>query len=307
MRIVLISGVETGLRCAEALLKKKAGLVGIFCYPDSLRDRSGYADFAPLGREYGVPVHKPEDINSPGAVEEIRSLAPDIILVIGWSMIIGDGILAVPRKGALGHHPTLLPKHRGNAPIPWTLINGLARTGVTFFFLEKEIDAGAIAGQKEFAVSLDDDAGSLYRKMTDATVELLLELLPKISKGTLRPTGQDSRNASRWPRRRPEDGVIDWNTMALCLYNWIRGLSHPYPGAFTFLGKDKVYVWKAALCNESGWEGKPGTVVSAGGRMIVMAGDGPIRLEKLQVEGGGELPAAEFCKRHGIEAGARFG
>ena len=306
MRIVLISGVEIGLRCAEALLDKKADLAAIFCYPDSLRNHSGYVDFAPLGKKYGVPVYKPENINSPEGVEGIRQFAPDAIFVIGWSMVIGNGILAIPPKGVIGHHPSLLPKHRGNAPIPWTLINGLTRSGVTFFFLEKEVDRGAIAGQKEFDVSLEDDAGSLYQKVTDATVELMLELLPKLGKGTLKPVEQDSRNASKWPRRRPEDGVIDWNTMTVCLYNWVRGLTHPYPGAFTFLGNDKVYIWKASrgTGNDSV---KPGTVISAGERIEIKAGDGIIALERLQMEGGKELSAAEFAKKYKIARGTKFG
>jgi len=306
MRILLVSGIGMGWQCAKALLEKKMGLVSIFSLPESMSGRSGYKDFSELGRKYGIEVHKYEDINCNESISKIKQVAPDLILVIGWSGIIGEEILKIPKKGVIGHHPTLLPKHRGNAPIPWTLINGLAKSGVTLFYLEKEIDNGGIAGQKEFNVDFSDDASSLYSKATEATVSLLLETLPKIEKGILKPVAQDRMRASRWGKRKPEDGIMDWNSMSIYLYNWIRGLAHPYPGAFTFLGDKKLIVWKARI-SESKKNGKPGEVLSTGGGITVKTGDGAILVEKVQLEGGDEVEAAEFVKKHGITAGTILG
>ena len=302
MRILFISGVELGYECCKSLLERKTGVVGIFCYPGELKERSGYVDFSDLGKKYGVPVFKFQDVNSAEAVSEMKGLAPDLILVIGWSSIIGEEILKIPKKGVLGHHPTLLPKHRGNAPIPWTLINGLTRSGVTMFFLEKEVDKGEIAGQKEFDVEMDDDASSIYAKATAATVSLLSEMLPKIGNGTLKTMKQNPGRSSRWGKRRPEDGIIDWNTMAIYLHNWIRGLTHPYPGAFTFLGERKLFIWKAEIADWKGKSGRPGEVVEAGERLVVRTGDGAIAVKKLQLEGEEEFGAKEFVERNKIRA-----
>jgi methionyl-tRNA formyltransferase len=307
MRILFVSGVKLGHECCKSLLERKVGVVGIFCYPGELKDRSGYVDFSALGKKHGVPVFRFQDVNSAEAISDMKRLAPDLILVIGWSSIIGEEILKIPKKGVLGHHPTLLPKHRGNAPIPWTLINGLTRSGVTMFFLEKEIDKGEMAGQKEFDVEMDDDASSIYAKATAATVSLLAEILPKIEKGTLKTIKQDSRKASRWGKRKPEDGIIDWNMMAIYLHNWIRGLTHPYPGAFTFLGDKKLFIWKAEIVVWKQKSGRPGEVVEAGERLLVRAGDGAIAVESLQLEGEEEFGAKEFVERNKIRAGISLG
>ena len=271
MRIVFVSGVELGRACAERLFEKKFDIAAIFCLPASASSRSGYADFSGLGKKYGVPVFRYEDINTPEAVAKIKGLAPDLLVVIGWSGIIGDTVLGIPKKGVLGHHPTLLPAHRGNAPIPWTLINGLARSGVTLMFLEKEVDRGDIAGQREFDIALEDDAADVYSKATKTTISLLLEVLPKIADGTLVRRPQDQSRASKWGKRKPEDGIIDWNCMAIYLYNWVRGLAHPYPGAFTFFEGKKLFIWKAKMA-ESTPRSEPGEIIEADGELIVKCG-----------------------------------
>ena len=307
MRIVFIGGVKMGYDCAEALLKKKAQVAGIICLPDSFSSRSGFSDFSDLGKKFNVPVFKYQDVNNPQAIATIKELAPDLILVIGWSGIIGEEILAIPKKGVLGHHPTMLPKHRGNAPIPWTLINGLAKSGVTLFFLENEIDAGGMAGQTEFAITLDDDAASVYEKATNATSELLLGVLEKMNEGTLVKIPQDQKKASRWGKRKPDDGITDWCCMSIYLYNWIRGLTHPYPGAFTFLEGKKLFIWKATIAKHAQNKGEPGEILSTEGELAVKTGDGAIVLASVQLEGEEEMSAAEFVKKNKVKEGIVLG
>jgi len=308
MRILFVGGVEMGRACAEKLLLDKFGIAGIFCLPQSQSHRSGYADFSPLGKKYGVPVFKYDDINHAEAVEKIRQLAPDVIVLIGWSGIIGEEILAIPKRGVLGHHPTLLPRHRGNAPIPWTLINGLSRSGVTLFFLEKEIDKGDIAGQKEFSITLEDDAASVYAKATKATIELLPKVLRDMEAGKLVRIPQDPRKASRWGKRKPEDGIIDWNCMAVYLHNWVRGLTHPYPGAFTFHSGKKLFIWKAKITpSKSAGNAAPGTVLESGKKLVVKCGDGALEILKLQPEGGKETGASSSAASLGLKKGDLLG
>jgi len=308
MRIVFVGGVELGRACAEALLQGKREIAGIFCLPGSQSGRSGYADFSPLGKKYRVPVFKYEDINHAEAVEKMRQLAPDLLLVIGWSGIIGDELLAIPRLGTIGHHPTLLPKHRGNAPIPWTLINGLSKSGVTLFFLEKEIDRGDIAGQAEFEISIDDDALRVYEKATRATLALLPRVLSDLEAGKLERIKQDPAKASRWGKRKPEDGIIDWNCMAVNTHNWVRGLSHPYPGAFTFYAGKKLFIWKARLSTEKGaGKAQPGEVLESGKKLLVRCGDGALEISRMQPEGGKEGDASQVASAIGLKKGDRLG
>jgi len=307
MKIVFISGVKMGFDCAEALLKEEYNIAAIFSLPETCSSCSGYVDFAPLGKKYNIPVFEYKDTNDPQVVKKVKELAPDLILVIGWSGVISEELLTIPKKGVLGHHPTLLPKHRGNAPIPWTLINGLTKSGVTLFFLEKEIDKGDIAGRREFEVIFEDDASTLYKKATKATILLLSDVLPKIEHETLIRTKQDPAKASRWSKRRPEDGIIDWNCMTIYLYNWIRGLTHPYPGAFTFLGRKKLYLWKVKIAEVPVKKSRCGELFFLDGGPLVRTGNGAIELLRLQLEGEEEMDAAEFVKRHAFKEGVVLG
>jgi len=230
------------------------------------------------------------------------------VLLIGWSGIIGEEILAIPKMGVIGHHPTLLPRHRGNAPIPWTLINGLSRSGVTLFFLEKEIDKGDIAGQKEFQITLEDDAASVYAKATKATIELLPKVLRDLEAGKLARIPQDPQKASRWGKRKPEDGIIDWNCMAIYLHNWVRGLTHPYPGAFTLHSGRKLFIWKAKIAaSKSGSNAVPGTVLESKKKLFVQCGDGVLEILRLQVESGKEIDASSSASSLGLKKGDLLG
>ncbi len=143
-------------------------------------------------------------------------------------------------------HPTLLPRHRGRAPIPWTILTGLARTGVTLFeIVDATADSGSIVGQVTLDVARDETATTLFARIAEAHVELTRELVPQLLARTAPRIPQDPTRASSWPKRAPADGIIDWETRAPYLYDWVRAQTRPYPGAFTFLGDEKVIVWGA--------------------------------------------------------------
>ena len=137
-------------------------------------------------------------------------------------------------------HPTLLPRHRGRAPIPWAILTGLAKTGVTLFEItDPTADSGPIVGQVEVPIARDETATTLYESLAEAHLELMRTCVPQIVAGTAPRTPQDSRRASSWPKRTPPDGIIDWETRAPYLYDWVRAQTRPYPGAFTWLGDDE--------------------------------------------------------------------
>ena len=215
---------------------------------------------------------------------------PDLTFVVGWSQLVLDEFIGLARHGVFGMHPTLLPKHRGRAAIPWAILSGLAKTGVTLFeIVDGTADSGPIVGQVEVPLSPDETATTLYDKVTAAHVELVRRCVPQLLDGTAPRLEQDTRRASAWPKRSPADGIIDWETRAPYLHDWVRAQTRPYPGAFTFHGEEKLVVWRARPV-ELDDEAPAGTVVAFDGEAAVVAcGEGGLVLE--EVEGAaGPLP-----------------
>ncbi len=312
MKILFISALEFGYKCIEKVLDNGWNVVGIFTREDeSIRNASGYVSFDGLSKKYGVPVFKTKDINSGENVAKIKDLEPNVIFVLGWSQIVSNEVIEIPKLACIGHHPTMLPKHRGNAPIPWSIIMGLSKSGVTFFHLTDEVDAGDIFAQKEFEITLEDDAYSVYKKAIDASVSLLSnEILPKLDKGIVIHIPQDEKRASYLHRRKPRDGLVDWNMRTINLYNWIRGLTHPYPGAFTYLSDKKLFIWKAELLDSYGkLKYEPGEIVEIGKNrgLVIRTWDGYLLITKVQVENDDEIEGEEFCRLYGIKVGTILG
>jgi methionyl-tRNA formyltransferase len=186
-----------------------------------------------------------------------------------------------------GMHPTLLPRHRGRASIPWALLAGLARTGVTLFeIVDSTADSGAIVGQAVLEIAPDETATTLFERVATAHLDLIREYVPQILERTAPRIPQDSTRASAWPRRRPADGIIDWETRAPYLYDWVRAQTRPYPGAFTFLGDEKVVVWQARPV-ELDASAPAGTIVAEQpDGPVVACGEGGLVLEDVETDAG---------------------
>ena len=274
-----------GRVCLEAAAAAGAEVVGIVTLPGPIDpNRSGQTSFDDLARRIGAPLIETTDVNSKATIAAVRKLAPDAIFVVGWSQLVGGDFIALARHGVFGMHPTLLPRHRGRAAIPWTILSGLAKTGATLFEIvdDATADTGPIVGELEVAVAADETAASLYEKQTAAHVSLLRNFVPKLLDGTAPRIPQDESRASAWPRRTPADGIIDWNTRAHYLYDWVRAQTRPYPGAFTYFGGERIVVWQARVATLER-EALPGTVV-AGKRdeVVVACGEGALVLEEIE-------------------------
>jgi methionyl-tRNA formyltransferase len=222
------------------------------------------------------------------------------LLVIGWTQLLCPHLLQIPRVACLGFHASLLPKYRGRAPINWALINGEDETGNTLMVLSPEADEGEIVGQRVISISDEDDCASLYEKVSSTEVEMLSEVLQQARQGGVPRRKQNSADATVMPRRRPEDGLIEWNRTSRKVYDWIRALTKPYPGAFTFARARKIMIWKARLDVSCATQPRPAGTVSldADGLPLVATADGFIRLLLLQREGEPEVS--------GMEAGRTF-
>src|SRR6266550_6134134 len=291
MRLVWVSFDVMGRDCLAAAAEAGADVVAVVTLPGPIApDRSGQCSFDEIAAELGARLVETADVNSPETIAALREVEPDMIFVVGWSQLVLDVFIRLPKQGVFGMHPTLLPKHRGRAAIPWAILSGLAKTGVTLFeIVDGTADSGPIVGQIEVPLSPDETATTLYDKVTSAHVELVRRCVPELLDGTARRVEQDTRRASAWPKRAPADGVIDWETRAPYLHDWVRAQTRPYPGAFTYLGEAKIVIWRARPV-ELDQSVPAGTVVAVDGEAAVVAcGEGGLVLE--EVEGAaGPLP-----------------
>ena len=266
---------------------------------DAAAGVSGAVDLAAVARAAGVPVCLARNVNDPECVAFIRAIAPDVLLVIGWTQLVKDELLSVPGV-ALGFHASLLPKYRGRAPINWALIHGERETGNSLIVLARGADVGDIVAQRTIPITDHDDCATLYDKVAATEVDMLREVLPLIEAGRMPRRKQEDAAATVMPKRRPEDGRIDWSRGARELYDWVRALTHPYPGAFTALAGRRIFVWRAALPTPGDGQAAglvPGTVVrDSDGGVVVATGQGRLRLLSVQREGDAEIEASEAAR-----------
>lgn len=237
-----------GIPALEAALVAGAPVAAVFTLtPEVAAPRSGAADYGPLCRRFGVPLHMVTNINDPESRALLQGLGLDLVFVIGWSQILSPETLATARLGMIGAHASLLPKNRGSAPINWALIRGERVTGNSLIWLAEGVDAGDIIDQTEFQISSYDTCATLYARVAASNRDMIMRALPQLLRGEHVGSPQPKSNGAVLPRRRPADGLIHWDQEACAVYNFIRALTKPYPGAFGWLDGRRWTVWRAAL------------------------------------------------------------
>ena len=310
MRIIIIGPTLLTRKCLEALIKDgRDEIIAVYTLEDSLcNEKSRFVLMDDLAKQNNILLYKITDINDKSAVNQIKESSPDVIFELGWSQIISKDILSIPKKGCIGVHASLLPKNRGAASLNWALIRGDKKTGVTLFYLAERPDDGDIIAQKEFDIDDRDDISTLHSKSDIASAELLLENIDDIRNDTVRRIKQDPKEVTYTARRKPEDGVIDWNTDSRQIYNWIRAQTHPFPGAFTFWKKKKLYVWQSQIEN-SVTQGKPGEIFKIENKkgIFVITKDGLLLIKRAQLEHGVEMWADDLAEKYGIKLGDILG
>ncbi|MEN6318282.1 MAG: formyltransferase family protein [Syntrophaceae bacterium] len=282
MRIVFIGCVEFSYHTLDYILTLKGiELAGVV----TRRESAFNADFRslePLAVKAGVPCYFADGSSQDRISEWLKELVPDVIYCFGWSFLLGENILEIPRLGVIGYHPAALPKNRGRHPIIWALALGLTETASTFFFMDEGADSGDILSQELLPININDDAASLYAKCLASALRQIGKFSYQLAAGSYQRITQDHEKANVWRRRTKEDGKIDWRMSSTAIYNLVRALTKPYVGAHFFFEDREFKVWKAEIVDASFPDSQhlePGKVLCIdSGNIVVKCGNGALKL-----------------------------
>lgn len=323
MRIVFMGASELGWDCCRTLLESGQEVVGILSIPKEFRiswsDRPvtnvRFKSFEDLSQQYGIPLgYVTTKMSDPVYRELLQSWKPDLLIVIGWYYLVPPVLRDLARLGAVGIHASLLPRYRGGAPLVWAMINGERETGISLFHFADGVDTGDVIAQRTFAIAFEDDIATVVRKSLSASLDVLREYVPMLAAGTAPRRAQDHSLATLVPQRKPEDGLLNWNDVtALQAYNWVRAQTRPYPGAFTFIGPEKVTLWKAVpVAASEAVNAPPGSVVMpVVGESellgVVCADRELLGLSEVEGADGQVMTGAELARMRSLAAGTVLG
>jgi methionyl-tRNA formyltransferase len=256
MKYGFVTCVELGLRCIETIYESGSNLeLVITLNDDKATSKSGRIYLDEFCKQHKIELIKCDHVNDSHVSRAILNANIDWLFIIGWSQIAGGAVLGATKYGTIGMHPTLLPEGRGRASVPWAIIKGLQKTGVSLFKLDTGVDTGLIGDQIEILLDQSEDATSLYEKVNDAHSKLMHKTMRLLKNNDLYFQIQDESKATFWPERKPEDGQLDLSGSVIEAEKLIRAVTHPYPGAFIYKDGIKITIWKAVIADDS-FEGK---------------------------------------------------
>lgn len=308
MKIAFISGVIFGYDLLEELLKNNVQISIVFSYDKSKRkSNSDYKSFEKLCLKNDIIHIKVQNINDEQNIKKLKSIKPDIILVMGWSQLLKEKILKIPKYGVIGSHPTELPKYRGRAPIPWTIIKRIKESALSFFYIKDGVDNGDLVLQKKFKVNSDDNATTLYKKIIELGKQMIIEILEQVQEGNVKQIKQkESEFLEYWPKRIPNDGKINWKCSAKDIHNLIRASTHPYPGAFTFFNNQKLEIWESDINENENFS--PSIILDIIPQGVkVGTQKGTILIKKLGINGKEEFHPKKIFSKEDIGKSFGFG
>ena len=278
MRIVFIGAVQFSEACLKRLIEMRVNVVAVCTLKESSFN-ADHVDLTDFCQKNDIPVCYTPDINSQESTSLIRFYAPDVLFCFGWSRMLKSELLHIAPLGVVGYHPAALPENRGRHPLIWALMLGLSETASSFFFMDEGADSGDILSQKPVSITESDDAGTLYKKVTETALSQLEEFIPELASGHYQKFPQDHSKANTWRKRGNEDGKIDWRMSAKSIHNLVRGLTKPYIGAHFKLNDKLIKVWKIEVISNQETNIEPGKVISKNTHgAVVKAGEDAIQL-----------------------------
>ena len=309
MKIILLASGEFALPTLEILAEQRPEIeLKLISQPDRSKGRGRKLTPTPATAkavELGIETATPKSVNSPEGEQYIKDFAPDYLVLVDYGIKLSPETIALPKKAALNLHPSLLPAYRGPAPMPWALIKGEPITGVTTQLIADKIDCGHILLQEPTFILDHETLPQLAHRLGLLGATLVRRTLTEMEAGTLEPEPQDERLASKAPKLKKEDGLIDWQAPAPALFNRIRGLN-PWPGTYTFLRGKRLKIL-AANPVSGPYLLAPGALRVENDMLLVGCGHmETLRIDKLQLAGKPARSAAEFLRGHKINSGDTF-
>lgn len=295
MRLAFLGTPAFAVPTLEQIVEARHQVLAVVTQPDRPRGRGQNAAPPPVKEtalRLGLPVYQPERVRRPEAVEYLRSLAVDAMVVVGYGQIIPQVVIDLAPLGIINVHASLLPAYRGAGPIQWAIVNGETRTGVTTMRIDAGLDTGDMLLKDETDIGTDENAVELGRRLAVMGAQLLVRTLQGLAAGTIVPVKQDSAQATHAPLLKKEDGLIDWNQHSLSIHNRVRGLQ-PWPGAYTRFRGQTLHIWKARPTSVRP-NSAPGTFVSLKPPTVV-CGTSALELLEVQLEGRKRMSAADFA------------
>ena len=299
---------EFAVSTLEALIAAGHSLVGAYTQPDKAVGRKQILTPPPVkvcAEKYGIPVFQPITLRDGAAEENIKSLAPDIIVVVAYGKILPESILTLPKYGCVNGHASLLPRHRGASPIQWSIVSGDKKTGITTMYMAKGIDTGDMLLKCETPIGEFETAGELHDRLSVMGAELMVKTLEGLEKGEIIPEPQDESVATHAPIISKEMGFLKFDRDATEIFNLIKGFN-PWPATYFILEGKRVKVFASKLAGNT--EKAAGTVIKSDGELVIAcAGGTSLSLTEIQPEGSKRMSAADYLVGHAIEVGSRVG
>ena len=312
MKIIFMGTPDFAVAALDALCRDGQEVILAVTQPDRQKGRGRKVIQTPVkicAEKWNVPVFQPVRIREPEAIEKIRALAPDLIVVAAFGQILPQELLDIPRLGCINIHASLLPKLRGAAPIQWSVINGDSESGITLMQMNAGLDTGDILFQESVPVGPSETGESLYEKLARLGGEMIVRHLPAIEAGDISPVPQDDEKSSYAPMLRKEMGEIDWSMPAAGIEQRMRGML-PWPGAYTAFGGHTLKIWGARVLPDAEVPAgtTPGTVLYTDKKTICVAcGEGALALLEVQAEGKKRMAADAFLRGTKIPEGTVLG
>ncbi|MBQ6469411.1 MAG: methionyl-tRNA formyltransferase [Lachnospiraceae bacterium] len=310
MRLVFMGSPDLAAVILKMLYENGCEIVGVVTGTDKSRGRKSTlipTEVGKLAQELGLPLLKTPRVRRPEDLAWIREKNADAVIVAAFGQLLPAELLKMTKFGCINVHASLLPAYRGAAPIQWSVLDGKTQTGVTIMQMDEGLDTGDILSQTVVPVDEEDTSGTLFEKMAEAGGKLLLETLPAIANGTVKPVKQPAESTTPYAGRiTKEMGRIDWSRPAHRIGPWIRGMN-PWPCAYTYLDGKMLKIWKASVREDAAERknsgAEPGTILCAGKEGIeVQTGSGTILLTEVQLEGKKRMNAADFLRGYRIRS-----
>lgn len=307
MRILFLGTPDFAVNALDRLVSDGYDIVGVVTQPDKRRNR-GELTFCPVKQyavDKGIKVYQYDSIRREG-VEDIKAIAPDVMITCAFGQIISQEILDIPKYGVLNIHASLLPKYRGSSPIQWCLINGETVTGVTIMKTALAVDSGDILLQKQLDILPDENAGQLFDRLSMLGGDAIVEALGLIESGIAKFEVQDESKATHYPMISKEDGLIDWNLSAREIYNKMRGFT-PWPSIYTYLDGKLFKILASKVVEDLQEELPVGGVYATKNTAVVKCGKGALRLLEVQLEGKKAMEISLFMTSGKLKSGTVLG